>query len=167
MAFFYLKPDTNVPYRVTALGYTSHQASVSVASNATHLLEVNLCQTVGSSSELWFPQTTLYPAFQIELKVRVIDESDEEAKGLSFATLDIYIDNMAALRLQTDNEGLVYLNINTGMKVLTLQMINIPISSKDITFEFQDDLDFLKKADYVQIEIRENLVIFFFFPIVE
>ena len=136
MAFFYLKPDTNVPYQVTAVEHTPFQSTVSVASNATHLVEVNLCQIV-------------------ELKIRVVDES--KSLGIPYATLNASLDDREPLRLQASDEGLVQLTIDTGLKVLTIQPINLPIPSKDVTFEFQDDIDFLKEAD-IHINILENLV---------
>ena len=50
MAFFYLKPDNFIPYEVTAVGYISHQSSLSISANATHLVEVNLCPIVRPAS---------------------------------------------------------------------------------------------------------------------
>ena len=50
MAFFYLKPDIFIPYGVTAEGYISHQSSLSISANATHLVEVNLCPIVRPAS---------------------------------------------------------------------------------------------------------------------
>ena len=136
MAFFYLKPDTNVPYQVTAFGHTAYQSIISVASNATHLVEVNLCKTV-------------------DLQLQVINEST--AQGLVHATLNASVDGREPLQLQTSDKGHVHLNIDTGLKVLTIQPIDFPVPSKDVTFEFQDNLDFLKEAN-VHISILENLV---------
>ena len=48
MAFFQLEPDLFIPIEVSAPGYKTWQSQINVASNTTHLVEVNLHKFVSA-----------------------------------------------------------------------------------------------------------------------
>ena len=81
----------------------------------------------------------------------------DDGRAVSHATIEVTLDNKGHSTVTTDNHGRATFEVSTGLRVLSLQLVDGDDSVKEAIFELQDDENFLKEGD-VRIVIRKRQV---------